>query len=97
MPETRLSSDQTAAKRLEQLRKQVYGNTSSAISYQLSDKTKKSDDEYRPQAGRLTTDNSDITYLRQDLTKIAILSTLVLGIQLFLYYAVSHNLIRLTI
>lgn len=94
MPETRLSSDQTAAKRLEQLRKQVYGTQSSAISYQLS--RQRRDDGYRPQAGRLTTDGSDISYLRQDLTKIAILSALIIGIQLALYYAVSHQILRLT-
>ncbi len=70
MPETN--------KRLEQLRKQVYGKQ-----------------EFK--AKNESTGSADITYLRQDLTKIAIISSLTLSIQFALYFVFKNNLLNISI
>ena len=91
-------------KRLKLLRQQVYGkenrqssSPSGAHSYQLSDKKKiKSDDRYRPQVGRLTTDSySDTTYLYHDLFKILTLSSLAIGVQLILFMLLKNHILNL--
>ena len=82
-------------KRLQLLRKQVYGksNRPSAISYQLSDNTQnKSDDR------RLTTDSysvSDITYLHQDLLKILIFASCAIGVEIILSLLAKNNVFGL--
>lgn len=80
-------------KRLQLLRRQVYGkNQSSAVSYQLSDeKQKKSDD-------RLTTESysiSDLTYLHHDLLKILLFSSLAIGIQLILFFLMRNHILNI--
>lgn len=94
MPETRLSSEKTSARRLEQLRKQVYGLDKQSFS------VNKSTVRYVNNSNKLTTQNtntstSDTVYLRQDLTKIAILSFSVLALQFLLYFAFKNNLLNI--
>jgi hypothetical protein len=43
------------------------------------------------------TSTSDTTFLRHDLTKIAILSSLAVSVQLLLHFALSNNLLKLPI
>lgn len=83
-------------KRLKLLRQQVYGREdrqSSAISFQT--KQKKSNDR------RLTTDSysvsSDITYLYQDLSKIGILTSLAIGIQIALFILTKNHILNLNL
>ena len=84
-------------KRLQLLRKQVYGgskNQSSATSYQLSDKKQEKSDDLRP-----TTDSysaiSDLTYLHQDLLKIMTFSSLAIGVQLLLFFLLKNHILNL--
>ena len=67
-------------KRLQVIRKQVYGKTLLVKSGSL---------ETNPQS------NSDITYLRHDLIKISILTSLALGSQIVLFYLVQNNVLKL--
>ena len=95
-------------KRLKLLRQQVYGKEnrqSSAISplrreasYQLSDKTKKSDGRYQPKVSGLTTNSySEITYLRGDLTKIALFASLAFGFQIILFYLLQNHILKINL
>lgn len=63
-------------KRLEQLRRQVYGSTKDSEP---------------------TNQQTDTMHLRQDLTKIAFLSSLALGAQFLLYLGLKNNLVKLPI
>ncbi len=78
-------------KRLKLLRHQVYGgNKSSAISYQLSDKTGESDDR------KLTTESySEITYVHKDLFKILIFSSFAIGAQVILLILLQNHILNL--
>ena len=67
-------------KRLQVIRKQVYGKTPLVSSSSL---------KTSPQS------NSDITYLRHDLIKISILTSLALGSQIVLFYLVQNNILKL--
>lgn len=82
-------------KRLQLLRRQVYGknNQPSATSYHLStDSQNKSDDR------RLTTENhpaSDLNFLHQDLLKILIFASCAIGGQVILFFLVKNNVLTL--
>ena len=69
-------------KRLQVIRKQVYGKKSvSGISPMTIDL------QY----------NSDIKYLHHDLLKIAILSSFALSIQIALFYLLKNNILKLNL
>lgn len=89
-------------KRLKLLRQQMYGKENrelSAISYQLSDKNKRSEHRYQPKADGLKTEsypaNSDITYLYQDLSKIGILAFFTIGVQIILFILTKNHILNL--
>lgn len=89
MPESRYSSSD-AQKRLAQLRRQVYGG-SAKISRPADSLA------HRSTGTPISPDISDISFLRQDLTKIALLSSLALGAQLLLYFLFKNHLWRLNL
>lgn len=80
-------------KRLQLLRRQVYGRN----SYQLSDKMQNKSDDSGPQKGKITESYSvsDITYLQQDLLKILIFSSVAIGIQIILFFLLKNHILNL--
>ncbi len=92
---TRATSD--LEKRLKVLNQQLYGKERSATNNQKTTTHKMSLKSNN--AAILKTDSSisDITYLKHDLTKIAIFTALALGLQFSLFYALQHNLVKLPI
>lgn len=82
-------------KRLQLLRRQVYGgNTqSSGIRYQISDKnTNESDNQQM-----IVNNNSmsDVIYLRQDLLKIFAFSSIAIGVQVVLFFLLKNHILNL--
>ena len=76
---------ETTNKRLEQLRRQVYGKQEFKIeSSQFVVKNVS------------TNSTSDTVYLKKDLRKIAIFSSLILSIQIILYLVIKNNLLNIT-
>lgn len=75
-------------KRLQQLRRQTYGGkTVAGNKYQVAGEQNQTTNYQLP--------TTDLTYLKHDLTKIATMSVIALGIQFLLYFAINHNLIKL--
>lgn len=69
-------------KRLQIIRKQVYGKN---ISTDLSTTTTNIDND------------SEVKHLRFDLFKIGILTSLALGIQIIVYYLIKNNVLKLNL
>jgi len=82
MPNPR--NDSTAAKKLAQLRRQVYGLTP-IESGSISKPVHQSVADFQI---------SETSFLRRDLTKITILSSLALGIQFLLYIMIKNNIVK---
>lgn len=82
-------------KRLQLLRKQVYGksNQSSAISYQLSNREQKNSDNKLIATERYSI--SDLKFLHQDLLKILIFASFAIGGQVILFLLVKNNVLTL--
>jgi len=66
-------------KRLRLLRQQVYGKE--IVS--------------RGETAKSTSDHTDIIYLYQDLTKIGLLATLAIGIQIILFILTKNHILNL--
>lgn len=105
MPESRYTNAD-AQKRLALLRRQVYGGsakTSRSAGQQISQTadqlTLRTTDSltHSPRFAGETGRPTDTMYLRQDLTKIALLSSLALGAQLLLYFLFKNHLLRLNL
>lgn len=77
-------------KRLETLRRQLQGKEQSYTKYTL-DKKHVSSSNLSHSTEPLSTSTN---YLRRDMLKILILSTLAIGVQLCLYLSLSKNLIH---
>lgn len=80
-------------KRLKILRQQVYGKSSEKSVSQYISESEKSDTPTHRNTDTLI--SSDITYLRHDLLKISLLTSLVFGIQLIIFYLLQNNLLKL--
>lgn len=84
-------------KRLQLLRRQVYGGNkdqSSAINYQLPDKKQEGSNDQQPAVEKHL--NSDLTYLHQDLLKILIFASLAIGTQIILFILYQSHLLTLS-
>mgnify|MGYP003393650438 CR=1 FL=1 len=76
-------------KRLKLLRQQVYGkNTSSDVSYNVANKKIEG-------STTVASSTSDIAYLYRDLLKIAIFTSLAIGIQIILYLSLPSHVLNL--
>lgn len=94
--ETKRQSD--LEKRLKLLRRQVYGenpNRSDKISESEDRKTRFSITSIHRNTDTLI--SSDLTYLNQDLLKIAVLSAFAIGTQLMLFFLIQNHLLNLKI
>lgn len=82
-------------KRLQLLRRQVYGksNQSSSISYHLSDKEQKNSNNKQITAESYSI--SDLNFLHQDLLKILIFASCAIGGQVILFLLVKNNVLTL--
>jgi len=79
-------------KRLKILRQQVYGRADQELrtrSYELGES------KVTANLGPSSTNHFDITYLRYDLLKISLLTSLAFGIQLIFFYLLQNNILRL--
>lgn len=88
-------------KRLKLLNTQLYGKSSVSQRVSESVSQKHTVSATDPLIHRSTDTpihrSADTTYLGHDLTKIAILSSLAVGVQLVLHFALSNNLLKLPI
>lgn len=88
MPIQQTKKQSDLEKRLQLLRKQVYGQQSAAGSkYNV----------VREKQENTHTTNTDISYLRQDLTKILFLSSLAIGTQIILFFLLKNQIIKINI
>ncbi len=94
MPVQRTHKQSDLEKRLKILENQLYGKKLDVRSSTL-DQISNFQSQNQPSNIQHPTSNSDVIYLKQDLTKILILGSIVVGIQLVLYF--SHILERVTI
>jgi len=69
-------------KRLQIIRKQVYGKQPLANSYPLTVNSQ---------------NDSDVKYLRHDLLKIGVLTSLALSIQIVIFYLFQNNILKLNL
>lgn len=81
-------------KRLESLRRQLYGKQNFELPKKYTATKVASDDTPTPKVQVAT---QDLGYLKRDLTKILILSGFAIGFQLILYFLSLKNLINLNI
>lgn len=92
-------------KRLALLRRQVYGKGSESryISKSVGQSINESETpthRYTDTPNRRTTEtltSSDTTYLRQDLLKIAALSSIAIGAQVILFFLSKNHILRLNL
>jgi len=84
----------SSEKRLQLLQAQLYGKMGevSSIKYQASSKEGLKQETLNT---NYVIPNTDTTYLKHDLTKIALLTTPAIGIQLLIYFGSRSNLLRL--
>ena len=94
MPKARIHRQSDTEKRLQLLQTQLYGKMGevSSIKYQASSKEGLKQETLNT---NYVIPNTDTTYLKHDLAKIVLLSTLAIGIQLLLYFGSRSNLLRL--
>ena len=78
-------------KRLKLLRTQVYGKEFRVNSSELVVKNAGSTNS------ELRTNNSDLSYLYQDLLKIGIFSTLALGLQIILFMLTKNHILNINL
>lgn len=76
-------------KRLKILRQQVYGGKN---NFDFKVHGTEVNSSYKQE-----TSTADIAYLRKDLLKITMLATLAVSLQLFLFFALRNNIIKLPI
>lgn len=74
-------------KRLQLLRKQVYGN----------EKFRVQNSEFRVESKGTVNSSNDLAYLGQDLLKILIFSSAAIGIQLVLFILLKTNTLKLNL
>lgn len=82
-------------KRLQLLRRQVYGKGSESqyISKSVNQRVKESDVlTHRPTDTLIL---SDLTYLRHDLLKILIFSSFAIGAQVILFFLLKNNILKI--
>ncbi len=87
--QTKKTSD--LEKRLRLLRQQVHGReqfNAESPKYKLEDKFSSTNQSTKDSV-------SDVAYLKQDLLKIVILSTLALGSQIILFFLIKNSIINL--
>lgn len=77
-------------KRLQLLRRQVYGKNSESRYT-----TKSAGQPIIPTAHQPTTISSDLNFLHQDLLKILVLSSLAIGSQIILFFLLKNNVLNL--
>ena len=85
MPIQQLHKQSDLEKRLRLLRQQVYGKGHAKISESHS--VRQSQKMYQ----------SDITYLNEDLTRISILATLAIGVQIILFTLTKNHILNLNL
>ena len=78
----------SSEKRLQLLQTQLYGKTDENPTANIQP-------QYPSSRIQHPSSKTDITYLKHDLTKIALLTTLAIGIQLLIYFGSRSNLLRL--
>lgn len=100
MPNSRLYKPSELDKRFKILSQQLYGKSEDQIK---SDKSEKTNEPIYRKTGTLISPDtpvssnvSDLTYLKHDLSKIALLTTLAIGTQIILYIGLTNHIIRLT-
>lgn len=90
---------QELEKRLQILRRQVYGRGSNRSEVRIDQKTGKSDTLiYRSSDTPILSEtpiSSDLTYLRQDLLKILIFSSFAIGTQIILFIFLQNHLLNI--
>ena len=84
-------------KRLQLLRKQVYGRESVASSkYHVARGERTLENTHSTNYQLPTTNSSsDLTYLHQDLLKIMTFSSLAIGVQLLLFFLLKNHILNL--
>lgn len=87
MPRIQMHRQSDLEKKLKILESQLYGKR--------LDQTSNIQSQHPSSSIQHLTSISDITYLRQDLTKILILSSLAVGIQLVLYFSQIVSRVKL--
>lgn len=100
MPVSRLHKASEVERKFKILSQQLYGKPEDQ-KFRRSD-TRKSEESNRLTGLPVTSDHliirsSDTTYLKHDLLRIALLSTIAIGSQIALYIAINNNLIKLPI
>lgn len=84
-------------KRLEALRRQLYGKVDSEPPAYNFQQYNKEESSKNTQESKLEPEiKSEVAYLRKDLLKILSLSSLAMSVQLLLYLATRNNLVNLT-
>lgn len=81
-------------KRLKLLRQQVSGKNefkTQNLEFKIKDKT---NINYQ---SKISNSTSDTTYLYQDLTKIALLSSFALGTQIILFFLIKNHILNLNL
>lgn len=88
-------------KKLQTLQKQLYGGSGKSqptTDYRLPTKSQNTNnlfslDQVTIKASIKKSATEDTIYLKKDLTKVAILSTIILGFQFFIFYAIQVNIL----
>ncbi|MCL4366465.1 hypothetical protein M1437_04530 [Patescibacteria group bacterium] len=89
-------------KRLQILRRQVYGKGSETRIDQIKSGYQKNSDkpihryaDTPVSSGTITHQSSDLAYLHQDLLKILIFSSVAIGGQILLFFLISNHILNL--
>jgi hypothetical protein len=83
-------------KRLEQIRRQLYGKQSNLSQPKVSKKDSKPSDGVTVKTSHSTTTIPDENHIKKDLLKVGILSSLAILFQFLLYSAISNNWVNLS-
>jgi predicted nucleotide-binding protein (sugar kinase/HSP70/actin superfamily) len=83
-------------KRLEQLRKQLYGKQANLSQPRVSKKDSKSSDDITVKTSHQTTTIPGEDHIKKDLLKVGALSIIAILFQFILYSAISNNWVNLS-
>ncbi|MBI2085762.1 hypothetical protein HYT74_00305 [Candidatus Daviesbacteria bacterium] len=84
-------------KRLQLLRKQVYGNEKFRVQSSPASLREAGRAEFRVENKGTVNSSNDLTYLGQDLLKILIFSSAAIGIQIVLFILLKTNILKLNL